>query len=318
MAKRNVEKVEANREQVSEAELKLKKSLSLLPLLLAIVIAGAVFWSIGYLISWASPESKCASALLPEWRDSCYYSLAKDTMNSSYCDFVNDTSKRDACLSEMSLFNMQPTEASCSKITDPLFRNGCFSMLAKKSNNLTYCSLIGDEMGVDQCYADAAVALKDPSACAMIRNLEIRYTCKNNIYQQLAVERGDPSLCQQVEYYDSGSRQLIADNCVLAVSTNHSDTSMCRYIVNEKIRTRCTGAGQTVDCESIAPERRGVCYYSSAIANNNQYDCGKIPTESLRNNCYYQIATKKRDASICEYISNTNLKNLCRTATGGG
>jgi hypothetical protein len=150
----------------------------------------------------------------------------------------------------------------------------------------------------------------------MIKDTDAMYKCNNDVYQQLALERGDPRLCQHVDFYDAFSKQLIADNCVLAVSMNRSDKSMCRYIVNDTIRARCMGLSVSADCESFDANQRNICYYSSAVANKNQNECGKITVESLRNNCYYQIATQKMDPAICESISSESLKQLCLTAAG--
>ena len=304
------------KKEKTEAERKLENIRFLLPFVIIAVVLGIALWVMGLLLH-PSAESKCASALIPGWADSCYLSLARETGNASYCDLIASSTKRDDCVSALGT-GTASSPGMCEKLTSSMLKDDCYSMLARTSESPAYCGFVSSNFTQSECYSAVALSSGDAESCTQIGDVAMRYNCNNQVYSALALQRGDPTLCARMEYYDASSKQLLADNCVLAVSMNRSDTSMCDYIVNDTLWERCSSIGTAVDCDLLTDSnQRNVCYYSAAIDSGNPADCGRVPGESLRDNCYYQIAVQKMDPSICDLISSGNMKSVCRTGTGG-
>jgi len=305
---------EQPKKQVSEAEAKIR---TFAPLVAVVFVAALALWAVGFFIGGGSPEGKCASALLQSGRDSCYYALARDTGNVSYCTLINSTNKRDDCLRIVGSAGTG-TSDYCAEMSAGMLRDNCYSALARNGGDPYVCDSVTAGFLRDKCYDDAADAADDAQACMRIQTEAMRYECANGVYARLAIEGRNPLICRNVIYNDAKMKRQIEDSCIMAVAMNISDTSMCGQIANESIRLRCLGITPTVDCSVIADANsKAMCYYDAAMASKNPDDCRLVPGESLQNNCYYQIAVQKQDESICGRITSANMRALCGQAVGG-
>ena len=290
------------------------------PIIAIVLIAGLALLALDVLLGGGTREGRCAAAMLPEWKDSCYYSLATGTGNISYCALIGVADKRDTCISAVSMASSSAVSAGyCEQLSSQMLRDNCYSSLAAASGDSSECARVTNSLLRDRCYSDAAATSGDASDCSGIQTQELRYECSNSLYGQQALQQGDPSICERIQYSDPSGAQQLVDGCILSVAMNRSDTSFCTSIANESLRLRCMSPPAVPsDCGVMSDQnQKNLCYFNAAIASKNPSDCGKVPGESLRDNCYYQLAAQARDPSICNGITNENMKNLCVTGAGG-
>jgi hypothetical protein len=293
-----------------------ERAMALLPLAAVAVGAAILLWLAGIVLFGGTPESRCASALLPEWRDSCFNSLAVSSGDYSYCERIARGSLRDTCLSSVGSASPQDREF-CMRLPEGAARDRCLLALARQTGLAGDCNGISSQLGLEQCYLEAASASLNPSLCSLLDNNVSRMECQNRIYSELAVKQSNPLLCRQIEYLSVDSRQALQDACFAEAAAALNDTSACQYILNETVRANCQAPSANADCSTYTDSNsKGVCYYARAVNGLNASECALVPGASLRDNCYYQIAISTFNYSACEGIASQGLRQACLQSSG--
>ena len=70
-------------------------------------------------------KETCEQQVEIKYADKCYWELAKQNNQSSLCDQIGDTDKRDTCYF---YFAFKKDYTVCSKLTDVYLKNACFSL----------------------------------------------------------------------------------------------------------------------------------------------------------------------------------------------
>lgn len=284
-----------------------KETIKVLGLVLAALIA--IVLIIGLFVP--KGEDRCEKILLGEMKDGCYLSLAEETGNPSFCDRIGSPAMRDACISEL---RVQPqTSADCEKLSNPVLREQCIMSLVAITRNASYCSGLSAVIDRDTCYLSHARSNDDPISCVGISTYYLRMTCNNDIYTKLAVDRRNPSFCNQLVHNDSATRSMFVDNCIYKVAKISNDTLLCSGISNSVLAQQCvTGTVDFSACDQVTDlTQRSTCIFSLAVSTDDPSSCDRIPTPYLKDNCYYQMAVKTMNPSLCSRISGENLRSVC-------
>ncbi len=280
----------------------------------ALGLVFAVLIVIVLIISFFVPrgEDRCEKILLSEFKDDCYYTLAQDAGNSSFCDRIAKQFTHDVCISDVAA-QQSGGAIDCDRLSSPSLKDQCIRSMASTTKNASYCAGLTGSLERDMCYDSIARGSEDPQACAGISTDYMEMSCNNDIYASLAAETRNPSLCNKLVYNESLARMGLIDNCIFNVAKQNNDTSLCSGIHSSVLLQQCvTGTVDFTLCDSISDtDQRSSCIFSLAISTDDPNSCDRIPTPYLKDNCYYQMAAKTGDSSICSRISGENLRSVC-------
>ncbi len=257
-------------------------------------------------------EDRCEKLPMKEFKDDCYYTLARDTGNSSFCDRIAKQFTHDACITDVAA--QQPGSAiDCDRLSSPSLKDQCIRSMASTTKNASYCAGLAGALERDMCYDSVARSNDDPQACAGISTDYMEMTCNNDVYTALAVETRNPSLCNKLIYNESMARIGLVDNCIFTVAKQNNDTALCAGIHSSVLLQQCmTGVVDFTVCDQMSDtDQRATCIFSLAVSTDDPSSCDRIPTPYLKDNCYYQMAAKTGDSSICSRISGENLRSAC-------
>lgn len=275
-----------------------------------LVIAHFAFFS-------GTRESRCESAALGEWKNSCWNALAHDSGNADYCDRISDGALKDDCITDLGMGSGSITLATCNKLGTMALKESCFQKLAADRGDPSGCRFINDSVYASQCFSAAASASGNPLLCAQLYDEASRQDCSNRVYTEIAVERRDPRICNNLTYSEGSALQLLIDQCVVTVASSANDTAMCEMVYDDSLRATCQGASSLGNCGEIADDNtRNVCWYTSAVLDSKAEYCARITGVGTRDSCYYQVAARTFNATLCGAISGENTKAACVSAVG--
>lgn len=92
-------------------------------------------------------DGDCENA---EYPDSCYYDMALNETDHTYCNGIVDAETRDDCLDEIA-FEKKDISV-CSHIENLETRDYCYSDIAFYNENFDECDPISDDYTRDDCY----------------------------------------------------------------------------------------------------------------------------------------------------------------------
>jgi hypothetical protein len=164
---------------------------------------------------------------------------------------------------------------------EDLAKDACYSDLAIKNNDITYCSKIGNAENKTRCevlfndtpigckglndsevcYVGYAMLHKDPTVCELPTIPQRKVDC----YKEVAIVLNDPAICNKIPSLDYYSEAAVY-TCQ-AITKN--DPSIC-----EKAKHEIYG---TINVDG--------CYYSMSVAKNDFSYCAKIRDQYQRSFC---------------------------------
>ena len=109
-------------------------------------------------------------------------------------------------------------------------------------------------------------------------------------------------------------RKRARDDCYYDIAVDKGDFSLCEEIENNLLRTVCLAAKkkETKICDLIDDsETKDKCYYGVAITKNDEKICGYIDLQILKDTCYLKISKSKKKKKICDNIRFPTIKNIC-------
>ncbi len=147
-------------------------------------------------------------------RYDCYSKLATQLEDTSMCDFINSTQKRDDCLDNY------------------LSENSYYI------NDWSFCEKFSATSGNrEYCYYEAAISTYETSYCDKLKQ-DTGYSylsySKTGCYAQIATGQQDPGVCSQL-----GTTPL-RDACYYSYATNYPyDENTCNSITDSKKKSDC-------------------------------------------------------------------------------
>jgi|GEM_PF-4187800 len=111
---------------------------------------------------------------------------------------------------------------------------------------------------------------------------KLRKNARDDCYYDLAVDKGDFSLCDEIK------SNLLRTVCVAA---EKKDREICDFINDSETRDKC--------------------YYGVAVTERDEKICGYIDLQILRDTCYLKISKSKKDKKICDNIRFPTIQNIC-------
>ena len=263
-------------------------------------------------------------------RRSCYRDFAATIDDAEECRWIEDVDVRNECLAR---FQEQRTEGLCKALNAGELQDDCFSSLAERSGNSTYCEQISSESAKstciaavartltdialcgnvsiegerDDCYRAIAIELKDFSLCDSIVNEGIKNTCLSPI----AIANADLSLCGLV------TDPAISDDCYLGISARGWDATVCANIQDAASKDLCLAAivafTPSMDiCTAMADQSiREACIYHVAVASWDTRVCTDQLGEAERGPCIQAVAAAAGDPMLCDILQAGPVHDVC-------
>jgi len=110
-------------------------------------------------------------------KDYCYATIASETRNKDFCDEIKNNIKKSECISWLTT-----SQEDCTKISQMITRNSCYSNVALIKGDVTICSKIEQPEGLvvynnegiqvnpehEKCVRKVAINLSDTSICEQL------------------------------------------------------------------------------------------------------------------------------------------------------
>ena len=268
--------------------------------------------------------------------DACLLQNAQSQNSSSICNMINDSQKREGCLTQI----LPP----CMAISDPAGQTLCLALqgsnpslcannsacifaYAKNKSDTNACAMIGSQvdsyacMAVaensaeacknapatsvqDACILEAAELLDNPGACALASP---QSSGSNGCYTYFAVKYLNPNYCADT------APQGSSDDCYTNYSIETANSSTCAKVVVPLEQIGCyykaaTDNGMPSLCNPLAQNgssasgaERVECYSLSTLGAGGPVpsDCQFVNDSSWRDECYYTAAKDTSDSTLC-------------------
>jgi hypothetical protein len=111
-----------------------------------------------------------------------------------------------------------------------------------------------------------------------------------------------------------GMRADKRDDCYYDVAIDRGDFSLCDEVRSNVIQTLCLAAEKKDKeiCKLITdPNTRDKCYYGVALTKVDEGVCDYVGLQILRDNCYLRISREKNRKKICDRIKTPTIKDMC-------
>ncbi len=172
-------------------------------------------------------------------REECYNelasTLASESQNAKYCDWIDDSSDRAYCYYQLAVeledCNIAPKQ---KEIDDTDWYSKCLKTLASKKSDPEQCEEIEVQQQKDDCYYKLALELEDPEYCRIIVTDWIMGPC----YSHFAESLGDTKYCDLL----SNKRSLLPwskDECYKKVAIALKEPAYCEFIVHSTVKEEC-------------------------------------------------------------------------------
>ena len=147
-------------------------------------------------------------------KDLCYFNLALDNVDDSFCDKISGT---------------QPNE---SAIIGGVKKDSCYILISiENPEDLAICEKIQNTEDKELCYRRVAVKKKDPSICDLIQRDP--NPIKEKCFMDVAIEKKDVSICNKNQV------QIWKNLCFTGVAIAKKDSSICDLISDEEAKDTC-------------------------------------------------------------------------------
>jgi hypothetical protein len=170
---------------------------------------------------------------------------------------------------------------------EDLGRNYCYSSLAIKKHDITYCSKINNTDDRTLCEAMFA---STPDQCETVKE-------KDQCFIGFATLNKDQSICERT------SIDQRKDDCYLGVAVAANDASICSKIKTDNYYD----AAFNYTCFAITRNDPSIC----EKAKDEIY--GTINVDE----CYLQLSIAKNDLNMCDKIYDPYQKSFCKNRTKG-
>jgi len=125
---------------------------------------------------YSRDSSLCDKIAGLDYRDDCYFNIARTMGDSSLCDKIAGLDYRDDCYFNTAEWIEDPS--ICGKIADSEYKNNCDLVLdAITSKNPSLCEKITDSTNRDWCYIDMVSIMEDSSLCEKVVDPDFKESC---------------------------------------------------------------------------------------------------------------------------------------------
>jgi len=115
---------------------------------------------------WLDGEELCGEITNLEAKDNCYFGLANDNEDPSFCRLIDDSESKSSCL-KYSAGRLKDTKL-CEETLDP---DSCFVHMAKFNSNMDYCTHSSNRIN---CYSSVGYQ----AGCGIIINPTFKEECR--------------------------------------------------------------------------------------------------------------------------------------------
>jgi len=122
----------------------------------------------------------------------CYYSIAEDKNDSSYCPKIKDEYWADVCYKHFADINVDVNQ--CKGIKNSDYRQECIYNIAIKTNNYEVCDDLG-QLKMFECLTNIAKELGNVSICKGVASSSYKPQC----VFQIAYKLKDTSICSEMQ-----------------------------------------------------------------------------------------------------------------------
>jgi hypothetical protein len=107
----------------------------------------------------------------PDVADSCFFSMAKELNETSYCNQISNAFSKELCRTG----KIDP--ASCNQISNPQGKQACLYISAVYSKDPNACATLPSQSMKDNCYMQVARDTKNNKICSFISAAILREQC---------------------------------------------------------------------------------------------------------------------------------------------
>lgn len=257
--------------------------------------------------------SSCGNLTDSFAKDQCYYGMAINNSDDSYCTKIKDI---NGCYQQVAI--AKKDISICDKMVDSDLKNelkgACYLQIAEALKDTTICDRLTFFPSYQSvCYSKIGTANNDSSICEKITNIQ----GANGCYSSLASKNADVSLCNKIAPSED------KDLCIMNVSIAKKDLVLCQQIATLKYQQACyqsiTGKSPTsstsqnsASCDGItSPTDQYNCYVKTAETTKTPTVCNKMQSQDFRDNCYIKIAKDTKNPQLCAQAVAQKNKNIC-------
>lgn len=218
------------------------------------------------------------------------------------CDGIVDVTEKSSCLLEIAKF--REDSSVCAKIPISATADECFEYIAQKRMEEGFCNEIKSDIKY-RCYHDLALRKGDISICERIESNEIKNQCKAEI------TKVSPDLCPAYKTTDE------QDECYFAYATMNGKKEACASIKGKEAAYRClltiapNDINEALCMEMPDSDSKDRCLETVAINNLDVSICKKIYSWIFKYECLNVLALRTENVAVCENIDSPTRQAQC-------
>ncbi len=286
-------------------------------------------------------EKRC-KAFSGKKRDLCFYILANQAANQSYCLALSNKALKGKCLFNLAIVTQN--ETLCSRLPDEDLNNketgltglakegqlAQFFQEAIQEAQLTNIAQLTNmtRLAKENCYKIVAVGKLNLGLCNKIADESLRNSCK----KEILLRSENITDCSAFAGNSSFAGNIFAGNslyfqCVLGIAEKTLNISLCKKLP-QQIRDNCiiilaSKLKNSRLCDDgLSDSLKLWCYESSGFAKENTTIalaafelCSIIKNKTnltkSYESCIADIAVKRRNLSVCFQIQNASKRDDC-------
>jgi len=176
----------------------------------------------------------------------CIEGIVDESYQESDCQLIADQETKERCLKQVAEINKNSD--ICQKITNTKILDDCYLAVGEQKTDLTMCQKITNVNSKDNCLIGVAQNIGDKNICSYVSGSGV-----NKCYRELAVKLKDEKICasMKVNTVDSDNctvkegaeklscSQYARDMCYYKVGIDNKSSEACSKIKNSYRRNSC-------------------------------------------------------------------------------
>ena len=307
----------------------------------AILLFGAIFIVIIYIIIFDVTPQKCYFAINGRARDRCFmYSVnyvSAHKLKNDFCEKIHTKEDKEECYFSLATnkYNLQ----LCDKASH---RDLCIDEvnmgIAFEDHDYSKCREIKWEDIKEKCIFNKALFLKDPKVCLEVDNkINAKRCCEsisNRVNKITACDRlvgetetiiSENNIEKQAQKCKDIDDEMLRNDCYYKVAkfvSGYNSFSICDRIIDSASKRRCyeefvypylKQVSDSGVCDDMQNNQEAAMFCYNYLATNtfNPDVCSKIQNAFHRIPCYNNVARATKDYTICEKHENIEDKDMC-------
>ena len=143
-----------------------------------------------------------------KFRDLCFSSIAKEKLDYTLCEKMDDGWMKDYCFSDVA--KLTQNNELCNKITGEFEKEECSRIVSELESGYCENLTVGSER--DLCIWRRATLSNNLSDCKNINKIEGMFDSRDSCYRSIAVRTNDPKTCEHI------TNKKVRERCLSSVS----------------------------------------------------------------------------------------------------